>query len=294
MPNTFWDEQVSSYVHGWLLESDSPGVRYLTLRDLLDYPQNDRTMQVARQQAHRNGEIAQILSHMHQKGYWVKPGPGYSGKYISSVWSLINLAQLGASAKQDERIYRACAYHLDSSLTDQGMFTMLGTPSSTIDCLQGNMCAALLDLEIEDDRLDQAFEWMARSITGEGVAPMRERDTETRYYSGNIGPHFECGYNNRLPCAWGAVKCMLAFGKLPLEKRTPLIHRAIKRGVDFLFSVDPASAAYPCGYAEKPSRNWWKFGFPVFYITDILQLVESLINLGYGGDHHLINAVQLI
>ena len=35
---------------------------------------------------------------------------------------------------------------------------------------------------------------------------------------------------------------MLAFGKLPREKRTPLIDRAIKAGVDFLFSSDPARA----------------------------------------------------
>ena len=75
---------------------------------------------------------------------------------------------------------------------------------------------------------------------------------------------------------------MLAFSKLPKEKRTPLIDRAIKAGVDFLFSKDPADADYPCGYSAKPSGNWWKFGFPVFYVTDILQIAEALVGLGYG------------
>ena len=31
-------------------------------------------------------------------------------------------------------------------------------------------------------------------------------------------------------------------------------------------------AAYPCGYAVQPSQNWWKFGFPVFYVTNLLQI----------------------
>lgn len=87
---------------------------------------------------------------------------------------------------------------------------------------------------------------------------------------------------------------MLAFSKLPAEERTPLIDRAIQHGIDFLFSVDPAEADYPTGWTDKPSRNWWKFGFPVFYITDLLQNVEALVALGYGRDPRLINALEII
>ena len=87
---------------------------------------------------------------------------------------------------------------------------------------------------------------------------------------------------------------MLAFSKLPAEKRTPLIDKAIKAGVSFLFSKDPYKADYPCGYSNKPSGNWWKFGFPVFYVTDLLQNVEALAGLGYGKDLHLTNALDFI
>jgi len=86
-----------------------------------------------------------------------------------------------------------------------------------------------------------------------------------------------CGSNDKLPCAWGAAKVMLAFSRLPVERRTPLVQRAIQQGVDFLFSVDPATASYPSGYSAKPSGNWWKFGFPVFYVSDLLQIVEALV-----------------
>jgi hypothetical protein len=64
--------------------------------------------------------------------------------------------------------------------------------------------------------------------------------------------------------------------------------------VDFLFSVDPATALYPSGISEKPSQNWWKFGFPVFYITDLLQNVDVLVRLGYGDDPRLANALAII
>jgi hypothetical protein len=152
----------------------------------------------------------------------------------------------------------------------------------------------LLDLGCDDPRLDKAFEWMARTVTGEGLAPNTDRSAPLRYYAGKCGPTFRCGSNNKLPCAWGGAKVMLAFSKLPLERRTPLIEAAIQHGVDFLFSVDPAEASYPSGWADKPSGNWWKFGFPVFYVTDILQIVEALAGLGYGGDPRLANALALI
>ena len=92
----------------------------------------------------------------------------------------------------------------------------------------------------------------------------------------------------------GRVQGYAGFAVLPEARRTPLIKSAIQQGVDFLFSVDPAEATYPSGFSEKPSGNWWKFGFPVFYVTDILQIVEALVSLGYGNDPRLANALTLI
>ena len=87
---------------------------------------------------------------------------------------------------------------------------------------------------------------------------------------------------------------MLALGKLPKKKHTPVMKRAIQQGVEFLFSVDPAEAAYPTGFSNKPSGNWWKFGFPVFYVTDLLQIVEALAALGYSNDPRLAHALELV
>jgi hypothetical protein len=204
------------------------------------------------------------------------------------------LAQLGASSNQDDSIKAACTYLLDHALTKGGLFSISGTPSTNVDCLQGNLCWALTEMNFDDDRLESAFEWMARSVTGIGVAPFEEKKASRRYYSGNRGPNFVCGANNKLPCAWGASKVMMAFGNLPIERRTDLIQGAIEQGIEFVFSVDPAEAAYPSGYSLNPSRNWWKFGFPVFYVTDLLQIVEGVVKLGCGQDPRLINAIDTI
>ena len=281
----------------WLLDPDDPGPRYLALRDLVRLPADDPDLMAARAAAHTAPPIAPILDAMHPDGYWEKPGPGYGPKYRSTVWALITLGQVGASAAADPRIGRAAAYLLDHTYRPGGQLCAWGGAgaSSTADCLQGNLLAALLDVGLDDPRLDGAFEWMARSVTGEGVAPARDKQATRRYFaSSKSGPLFECAINDHQPCAWGGAKVMLALGKLPAARRTPLIDEAIRQGAEYLLSIDPATAEYPHPYAEKPSGNWWKFGFPVFYVADLLQLVDGLVGLGYGDDPRLANARALV
>ena len=290
-----WKNQLRKDSLPWLLESENPDVRYLVLRDLLDLSPDDRKLKSACKIAHKEGPIAQVLSKMSEEGYWVKPGPGYNPKYRSTVWSMILLAQLGASASEDKRIEQACKYLLDH-MAEGGQFTSTtsGAPSGTIDCLQGNLLWSLMELGCDDPRLDKAYEWMARTVTGEGIAPMEEKDAPIRYYAYKYGPNFACGVNNKLPCAWGGVKVMMAFSKLPAERQTRLINKAIKQGMNFFFEIDPATAKYPTRDGSKPNRAWWRFGFPIFYVTDLLQLAEALVGLGYGDDPRLSNALKII
>jgi hypothetical protein len=289
-----WQDRLNGPSLDWLLEQESPGARYLALRDLVDCPHDDPELRKACSAAHRSGPIATVLAEMDPAGYWVRPGPGYTAKYRSTVWSIILLAQLGASVAEDKRIRQACAYLVDHALVAVGKFSVSGAPSYTIDCLQGNLCWALLELGYDDPRLTEAFEWMARSVTGESVAALTEKDAPLRYYSLKCGPNFACGINGLQPCAWGAVKVMMAFGKLPADQRTPLVERAIWQGIDFLFSIEPSCADWPTRTNSKPNRSWWKFGFPVFYVTDLLQVVEALAALGYGNDPRLAQTVALI
>jgi hypothetical protein len=290
-----WKSQLRSNPVPWLLKSENPGVRYLALRDLFDLSSDDKKLKSARRAAHSAGPIGLILSNIEEAGYWVKAGPGYNPKYRSTVWSLILLAQLGASVCEDKRIALACNYLLDH-MAEGGQFTTTtsGAPSGTVDCLQGNLLWSLIELGYDDPRMDLAYEWMARTVTGAGIAPLEEKDAPVRYYAYKVGPSFACGVNNKLPCAWGGVKVMLAMAKLPTKKRTPLIKKAIQQGVDFIFGIDPSTAENPTWNGAKPNRAWWKFGFPVFYVTDLLQLAEMMVGLGYGDDKRMKNTLDII
>jgi hypothetical protein len=255
---------ISSEVLSWLLVPDDPGPRYLALRDLLARPSDDPELLAARAAAHAAPPIATILDRMEPEGFWGKPGAGYGPKYSSSVWALITLAQVGATAAADERIRRGATYLLDHSLGPHGQLTTnsKGAPSGTVDCLQGNLLMSLMDLGIDDPRLDLAFEWMARTVTGEGMAPKEDKKAARRYYAYKSGPLFRCGVNGDLPCGWGAAKVMLAFAKLPPDRHTPLIDEAVRQGTEYLLGIDPATAGYPSYYGEGPSRNWWEIRLP--------------------------------
>ena len=288
-----WNDRLTADALPWLLKKDDPGPRYRAMRDVLGLPEDDPELRRARRAAHARGPIAAILAAMDPAGYWETPGPGYNPKYRSSVWSLILLAELGARIEEDRRLATATTYILDHALAPGGQFTASGAPSGTADCLQGNLLWALVELGSHDDRLRAALDWMARSVTGEGIAPAGNRTATVRYYAGKYGPTFACGSNLKQPCAWGGVKVMLALGRFP-GRPTPVVKRAIARGGEFLLAGDPAGARYPTTFSNRPSRNWWKFGFPVFYVTDLLQNVEALAAAGFARDPRLARAIDLI
>ncbi len=292
-----WLERLHEDARPWLLEADAdnPGVRYFALHELLDVPSDETQLTEARRAVMSSGPVPAILEAQEPEGYWEKPGPGYLPKYRSIVWSVSMLAQLGADGS-DPRIQKACQYLLENAIDKNGSFSASGTQGGAILCLMGNLSGALLDLGwLGDERLRGAIAWMARVVTGEGIAPQEEKDAPARYLkSATCAPGFCCSANDSKPCAWGAVKVMLAFSKLPQEARTPLVQRAIDTGLEFLLSRDPAAADYPMGYATKPSRSWFNFGFPLFYVTDVLQNLEVLTSFGYGPDPRLAGAMDLV
>ena len=280
----------------WLLEPDleNPGVRYFTLRDLIKLSEYDPQLLAARREVMESGSVPRILAAQTANGWWEQAGPGYYPKYTGTVWSVILLALIGADGK-DRRVQAGCVHLLEHSRSSYGGLSADGAPGGMIHCLQGNLAAALLDLGYGDDnRLQAALDWLIRSITGQGIAPPEDKQAVPRYYrSGNCAPGFACSANNGQPCAWGAVRAMLALGKLPQGQRSPAMQAAIQTGVDFLLSVDPATAGYPSGFSDKPSRSWFQLqATPLGYVTDLLLILEALVALGYRDDPRLANALD--
>ena len=276
----------------WLLEPSNPAVRASALRQLVGRRADDAEVRKAQLEAMQVDPIAGILAAQDEGGWWVKPGPGYGPKYRGTVWNLIFLDQLGADPG-DLRIRRACRYVLTWSATAIGGFGASGIhverkppPSSAIHCLNGNVARALIRFGyLDHPTVRAATDWAARAILGE--------DMERWSRSGTSGPAFACAANEGLPCAWGAIKEMLALAAISVDRRTDREQRAVDAGIEFLLSQDPASATYPMGYGNaKPNSSWFKPGFPSAYVTDVLQNMEALGELGVAADPRLDNAYE--
>lgn len=285
-----WLKQLNDDPLPWLLSDDNPPVSHLALGWLLDCSARDPSVRAAQRAAMSAHPVASILAAQQPDGHWEKPGPGYATKYRGTVWQLIFLDQLGADGS-DPRINAACAYVLAHTQASSGGFGASGAiqeapppPSRVIHCLNGNLLRALVGFGwLADMRVQHAIEWQARAITGE--PPIQY------FASATSGPHFACAANGGKPCAWGAIKALLALARVPAPERSPMVNRAIECGAEFLLSCDPATAAYPTAGNTRPSGSWFKLGFPSGYVADVLQNLEVLCELGYAADERLRSAL---
>jgi hypothetical protein len=281
-----WRARLAADPLPWLVEPDehNPGVRLFALRDLLDRPAGDPEVVAAQVAVMRSGPVPAILDAQYPDGYWVKPGPGYSPKYRGTLWSLIFLAQLGADGR-DGRVRRAAEYVFAHAQAANDGFACNGRPSTAIHCLWGNVVRALLDLGYwGDERLGHAIDALARSVTGEGYE---------RYLRSAVqAPGFVCSANYGLPCGWGAVRVLRALNAIPAADRSPAVEAAIQASVEFLLSYDVARADYP--HKERISSSWFKFGYPLGYVTDVLLNLDALVEAGCGGDPRLGEALELV
>ncbi len=286
-----WRDRLRGDPLPWLLDEENPAVRHLALRDLLGRAADDPDVRAARDAATRTDPIAAILAAQDPAGWWEKPGPGYATKYRGTVWQLMFLDQLGADPAEP-RVHAACAYVLDHSQAPTGGFGASGVardrqppPSMVIHCLTGNLLRALIGFGcLDDERVGRAVAWQVAATTGEG---------EPHFNATTPGPGFRCGANQGLPCAWGATKALLGLARIPPERRSAGVERAIGVAVELLLSRDPAVADYPMGYGNtRPSGSWFRLGFPSGYVADVLQVLEALVAAGAGGDPRLGRAVD--
>ena len=279
-----WTDSLRRDPLPWLMEESDPAGRHLALRDLLDRPAADAERVAAQRAAMAADPIASILAAQAPEGWWVKPGPGYLPKYSSSVWSVIFLDQMGADGA-DPRVRLGCEYVLDHAQGRNGGLAVGGVSSGAIHCLNGNLLRALIGFGLlDDERVQRALAWQVAAISGEGM---------DRWYAVTPGPGFRCGANYGQPCAWGAVKAVLALARIPADRRSPAAAAALTGGIDFLLSRDPSVADYPMPPGNtRPNGSWFKLAFPVGYVSDVLQVLEALCEAGAAGDPRLGNAVE--
>src|SRR6267378_3417651 len=76
----------------WLLQSEDPSIRYLTLTELLDKPEHSTEVESARKQIIQGPKVQRLLSGQRRNGgFSVHPYQKWTGAH----WRLVSLVELG-------------------------------------------------------------------------------------------------------------------------------------------------------------------------------------------------------
>lgn len=279
---------IAPEVLDWLREDSDPSVRYFALRDLDGLGRDDPALQAARAAIMSSKTVAGILGNQEADGHWLKPGQFYTGKYRSTVWQVLVLAELGADGS-DPRIAKACAFILDTSLVhEQGGFSMRGSlarggqPGEVVPCLTGNMVWALLRLGCTDERLQAGIDWI--------TAYQRFDDGDVAAPAGWPYDRYTMCWG-RHSCHMGVVKAMKALAEIPDAQRSDAVRTCLSKAAEFMLIHHIHKRSHDLARLSKP--GWKKFGFPLMYQTDILEILNLLLDLGYR-DPRMQEAVDLV
>ncbi len=273
----------------WLLEEENPSVRYFTLKDILDKPEHDQGVQEAKHKIMQAGIVPDILRQQQEPAYLQAYPRFYTYKYKGLVWTLIMLAELGADA--NSQIIEQCEYLLDNSQeTGDGGFAMNmaakkggGRITEVIPCLTGNMVWSLIHFGyLDDPRLQKAIRWTTRFMRfNDGV----ENDPQLPPYD-----RYEICWG-RHTCLMGIVKALKGLSAIPRERRTSEINDTISKAVEFLLIHHIYKRSHDLSKTSKP--GWLKFGFPLMYQTDVLEILDILSELGIR-DERMNEALDLV
>ena len=274
----------------WLLERDNPSVRYFTLTDILCKPERDSEVREAKQEIMEIGVVPKILAKQTNEGYWENPQNFYTAKYKGTIWQLIILAELGADGK-DERIRKACEFILEKSQDRESNGFSIhasakmggGRHSEVIPCLTGNVVWSLIRSGyLEDPRVQQGIDWI--------VSYQRFDDGSKKAPEGWPYDRYEMCWGQHT-CHMGAVKALKALAEIPPNKRSKSVTNTIEKGSEYMLMHHIHKRSHNLDRVSKP--GWLRFGFPLMYQTDVLEILGILTKLGYR-DERMQEAVDLV
>ncbi len=272
-----WKAKLKADPTDWLLEESNPSVRYFTLKDLLNLPEDDPDVLRASQAIMQSGLVPIILKKQRDAAYIETYPRFYRDKYKGLVWSLITLAELGAEPVP--QILTQCEYILTHSqeITDGGFScdmskkTDSGLMYEVVPCLTGNMVFSLLRFGYGgDERLMKGIDWIVRFMRYNDGEELDPQIPPYNHYNMCWGSH---------TCFMGAVKALKALSAVPLKDRTEEIDEAIKKAAEFMLIHHVHRRSHNYNKIAKP--GWLNFSFPLMYQTDALETLDILTSLGY-------------
>ena len=284
-----WKSVLKADPTDWLLEKNNPSVRYATLTNILENPVDNNELQAAKEQLMETGIVFNILQRQRENDYVQAYPRYYTNKYKGLVWSLITLAELGAEVTP--HIKEQCEYIVENSQErEEGGFSQNtakktggGRKTEVIPCLTGNMVWSLIHFGyLDDPRLQKAIGWITKFMRfNDGV----EDDPQVPPY-------------NRWEICWGAHTCLMGVVKalkglsaVPIERRSKKINDTIQRATEFILIHHIYKRSHNLNRKSKP--GWLKFGFPLMYQTDVLEILDILTGMGIK-DSRMDDAISIV
>ncbi|MFW9884992.1 MAG: hypothetical protein ACFFEX_11470 [Candidatus Thorarchaeota archaeon] len=268
------EEFINEEVLEWLLEEENPSVRYWALQQLQDKPSSDTEVIEAQKQVMQSECVKSILAAQTDDYFWGNPDDMYNPKYRGATHSLLILAELGAERAPEIEI---AIEHLFLFQRDSGHFlgdlpkTAKGKASVVKDgcCLDGNILYYLLHFGyLEDTRVQRLI------------------DFQVDYYDDTNG-----GWKCRafpidpskvflVNCFMGRVKMLRGLSSIPEKARSKEMSAIIDKEIEVILENEVYKYLKNSDGTRKEKAGWKRFGFPLFYQSDMLEVLDVLTVLG--------------
>ena len=285
-----WKSKLKGDFVPWLLGADNPSVRLLTLVDILARPHGSPEVREAKKAIMTQGLVPRILAKMHPRGYWETEERFYTAKYKGTAWQFIILAELAADG-EDKRIQAARDFLLEYSQDrDSGGFACRhsgtaggGSHSEVIPCLSGNLVYAMIKLGyFYDPRVRRGIDWINRYQRFDDQIPDPARGWPYDRWKMCWDSH---------TCHMGAVKALKALAEIPAGKKSIASKHTIAAGAEYILKHHVFKRSHNLTKVSRP--GWLRFGYPLMYQTDILEILGILTRLGYR-DERMQEAIDIV
>jgi len=278
---------LSSDTIEWLLKPDNPSVRYWTLNDLLGKDAGDPEVLAAQKEIMQSKTVSTILGAQNPEGYWVHMEDMYLPKYKATTHQLLMLAEMGATRtpmieKAIEHVYlfQRNSGHFLTELpkSEKGRDSVVKDGC----CFDGNVLYYLNHFGyLEDPRTEKLLNFIYDYYD--------EDNTGWKCRAYPINPNAVFPVN----CYMGATKILKAFSMIPKNKRSPRMKEIIDREIEKI--LDNRVYKYLRNFEgdSKDKAGWKRFGYPLFYQADLLEVMVTLSRLGVHDDR-MLDAIKII
>jgi hypothetical protein len=271
----------------WLLEPSNPSVRYWTLLDILDREPDNPDAVEARESIMTSEPVTAILAVQRPEGHWCEADNMYLPKYKATTHQLLILAELGAvrtSAieKAVEHVYkfqrRSGHFLTEMPKTEQGRASAVKDGC----CFDGNVLHYLIHFGyLDDPRTGRILSFIL------DYHDALNAGWRCRAYPINRDAVFPVN------CYMGATKILKALSAIPETSQTTEIKALIGREVENVLKNRVYRYLRSPDGSRKDKAGWKRFGFPLFYQSDALEVLDTLTRLSVKDDR-MLETIELV